>query len=50
MQSGLVASVKAGGNVTGVVQLVVEVEAKRLELLRELVPSTPTVALLANPK
>jgi putative ABC transport system substrate-binding protein len=51
VQWGLVASVnRPGSNVTGVVQLVVEVEAKRLELLRELVPSTPTVALLANPK
>jgi putative tryptophan/tyrosine transport system substrate-binding protein len=51
VQWGLVASVnRPGGNVTGVVQLVVEVEAKRLELLRELMPGASTVALLANPK
>jgi putative ABC transport system substrate-binding protein len=35
-------------NITGVAQLVVEAEQKRLELLRELVPNTNTIAYLAN--
>jgi putative ABC transport system substrate-binding protein len=40
---------RPGGNVTGVTQLNVEVMPKRLELLRELVPTASVVALLANP-
>jgi len=47
---GLAASInRPGGNVTGVVQLVVASEGKRLELLRELVPDAKVVAFLANP-
>jgi ABC-type uncharacterized transport system substrate-binding protein len=47
---GLVTSLsRPGGNVTGVVTLNVEVGAKRLELLHEMVPSATTVALLINP-
>ncbi len=38
-----------GGNVTGVAQLVVAAEQKRLELLHELVPTAKTIAYLMNP-
>ena len=38
-----------GGNVTGVAQLVVESDAKRLELLHELMPGAGTIAYLENP-
>ncbi len=40
---------RQGGNLTGVVTLNVEVAAKRLELLHELVPTATIVALLVNP-
>ena len=40
---------RPGGNVTGVTQLGVEVSAKRLELLRELLPTARVMALLVNP-
>ena len=50
MQLGIVASLRRpGGNVTGVTTLNEEVNPKRLELARELVPGTSTVALLINP-
>jgi putative ABC transport system substrate-binding protein len=38
-----------GGNVTGVSFLGDELDAKRLELLRELVPATTSVGFLVNP-
>ena len=48
--AGLVASlVRPGGNVTGVTNLNTELGPKRLELLRELIPTANTVALLVNP-
>lgn len=48
---GFVASFsRPGGNVTGVSYLLNALVAKRLQLLRELVPSVRAVGLLVNPK
>jgi putative ABC transport system substrate-binding protein len=47
---GLVGSLaRPGGNLTGVNFLTNELQAKRLELLRELVPAATRVAVLVNP-
>jgi putative ABC transport system substrate-binding protein len=47
---GLVASLaRPGGNLTGASALTVELTAKRLELLSELVPQARVIALLVNP-
>jgi putative tryptophan/tyrosine transport system substrate-binding protein len=47
---GLVASLgRPGGNITGFNPLAVEMNAKRLELLTELVPQARAIALLVNP-
>ena len=46
---GLVASLnRPGGNVTGVSQLYRELGAKRLEILREIAPSTALIAVMVN--
>jgi len=47
---GLVSSLSSpGGNVTGVTVLNVEIAAKRLQLLNELIPTAPTIAALLDP-
>jgi putative ABC transport system substrate-binding protein len=47
---GLVESLsKPGGNMTGINFFVAELVAKRLELLREMVPAAKRVAILVNP-
>jgi ABC-type uncharacterized transport system substrate-binding protein len=50
VRSGYVASLaRPGGNITGVTLLVVNLFAKQLELLRELVPEIKRVAILWDP-
>jgi putative ABC transport system substrate-binding protein len=50
VQIGLVTSLsRPGGNITGMTQLHVEVEPKRLELAHELVPTASLIAVLVNP-
>jgi putative tryptophan/tyrosine transport system substrate-binding protein len=50
VQLGLVGSLnRPGGNVTGLAVLTVELEAKKLELLHELLPAVTAIALLVNP-
>jgi putative ABC transport system substrate-binding protein len=48
--SGLVASLaRPGGNVTGLSTLTSELQGKRLQLLREIIPRLSRVAVLSNP-
>jgi putative tryptophan/tyrosine transport system substrate-binding protein len=50
VQFGLVASLnRPGGNLTGVASFTRVLGAKQIGLLRELVPTTPTIAFLVNP-
>ena len=50
VQLGLVRSLnQPGGNVTGLAALTNQLEAKKLELLHELLPTTTAIALLVNP-
>ena len=49
--AGLVQSVaRPGGNVTGITHIVAELTGKRLELLKEIVPSASRIAVLVNPE
>src|SRR5690349_1522397 len=50
IKAGLVSSLnRPGGNITGVVNLNVEMAPKWLELIRELMPTAATFAVLLNP-
>jgi putative ABC transport system substrate-binding protein len=50
VRSGLVASLaRPGGNLTGLSLMLPEISAKRLQLLKEVVPKVSRVAVLTNP-
>jgi putative tryptophan/tyrosine transport system substrate-binding protein len=49
--AGFVASLaRPGGNITGLSRLNIELTAKRLELLNEIIPSATRIAVLFNPE
>jgi len=51
VQDGIVASLnRPGGNITGVAILAEDLDAKRLDLLHELVPSSGVIGVFINPK
>lgn len=48
--NGLVPSLaRPGGNITGITHIVAELTGKRLQLLKEIVPSASRIAVLVNP-
>jgi putative ABC transport system substrate-binding protein len=50
LASGLIASLaRPGGNITGVSMLITELDAKRLEILKEILPSARRIGLLNDP-
>lgn len=50
VEVGLVASLsRPGGNITGVTSLNLEVEPKRFQLLRDLIPTAKLIAIVVNP-
>ena len=50
VKAGIVPSLnRPGGNVTGVYQFATGLEAKRLGLLREMIPKASTLAVLIHP-
>ena len=49
--SGIVVSLKRpGGNITGVTSIADETQGKRLELLRKILPTASSIAVLSNPE
>jgi len=50
VELGLVTNLsRPGGNITGIANMTLEIETKRLELLHELAPSSSSLAILLNP-
>ena len=49
--SGIVVRLKRpGGNITGVTSIAEETQGKRLELLRQILPTASSIAVLSNPE